>query len=97
MKLVQPPEWYEKNLSDKSEECGAGNPEAYEQKCTDGIPNKPCIHCGTLMEDDGTESPICDECWEEMWEEREKEKGQSVFIDEDGVEYPTDYTIYLRK
>lgn len=73
MKLVQPPEWYEKNLSDKSEECGAGNPEAYEQKCTDGIPNKPCIHCGTLMEDDGTESPICDECWEEMWEEREKE------------------------
>lgn len=87
MKLVQPPEWYEKNLSDKSEECGAGLPTNVVQ----------CIHCGKKMEDDGTESPICDECWEEMWEEREKEKGQSVFIDEDGVEYPTDYTIYLRK
>lgn len=73
MKLVQPPEWYESTLRDvnsvavgaftESEECGAGLPTNVVQ----------CIHCEKKMEDDGTESPICDECWEEMWEEREKE------------------------
>lgn len=73
MRLVQPAEWYEKTIQDLKgiiEECGAGNPEHIEHIVQ-------CIHCEVDIELAGNEgiveSPICNECWEAMWEEREKE------------------------